>query len=177
MSWGAKLLAQAEAIGIDVTHFAQRAGFDQLAQAHDGRVILQYMADHQNTSLTIRQADQLCPLLVGQRQGFLAQDVLAGQKGLAGQGIMGFCRGSYDDRSDRRCPHLGGVGDGGAVGGQFGRRLARRLVRVAHQVQDTQLGEIAHQVSTPIAAANDGQPDWFRTCCRILVSINQAVFS
>ena len=138
----------------------------QLARLHqppellDGRVVHEGVSHHQHLPPPARQGDQLCRFLGAGRQGFLDQDVLAGEQGVADQGVVGVDRARHHHRVD--------------VGGEEVLVVAKEAdarVPDAHGVEALllQIGDgdelrlrdlvdVSDQVRAPIPAADDAEP-------------------
>src|SRR5215469_2284150 len=146
------------ALEAHVVDFAQLTRLDQVVDDANGRIVFEYMADHQHAAPLLGQSNQIRRLPRICRQRLLDQRVLAGFEHLPAQRIMCSRRGRDDNSDDGR------IGDRDLnVSSRLGMRVAAGEdiqvlgVHVAQPVQHTlprSLDRIG-KVWAPISGADE----------------------
>ncbi len=154
--------AEVEPIGIDVLNEPQPALPEQRSQRQEGRMVLHEMAHHQPPIEPLRQHAQLFGLVQMKRERLFHEHVLARLEGPLGERVVERRRGGDRDGID------GGIGKHGLqarsaepMPGKL--RLDRFSIGIDQGRENTQLGEIADEVLSPVTAADDGNA---RRSCR-----------
>ena len=151
-------LPKVEAPGIQVHDVAEGAGLDLLARPPQGVIMKEGMARHEREAGRVGTPGEVEALVSGGSERLLDEDVLAVIEGLAGEGVVCLGGGSDHDGVDA---WVGEEGGAGIVQGD--RRVARTDsceacgVRVGHggEWRTGEFGEVADEVRTPVACADD----------------------
>ncbi len=149
--------AKVQPVRVDVLQPAQLARLDHLLQLQECRMVLEQMANHDDTA---GRRGGLCdPLAIGDRQGqrLLDEDVLAvPERRNRHLGMLLRRRGQHH-RIDV------GVGQHRLPVARrhrmlLGERRGLRRQRVDHGIERAERCQVAHQIATPMAAAGDRDP-------------------
>jgi hypothetical protein len=95
-----RILHRFSRLEIDVVDPAELAGKGDLFQLDETGVVLQQVSDHEDALLLAGKGNELLAFGLVQHKRLLDIDVLAGEDGFAGDGVVGFGRGGDDDTLD-----------------------------------------------------------------------------
>src|SRR5918992_3946640 len=159
-------LTQVEPVRVDIAHFAELAGLDQLVHLLDAGVVLEKMPDHEHPVAGARGLDDLLRLLDRASERLLDKAVLARLEHLARQlGVRGH-RGGERDRIERLVAEHLVEGAGRTSSRKRPREPIQglgRLVAEPGELAFRQAVEVPCEVGTPVAEAHDPDSGHRRT--------------
>ena len=154
-------LSEVQPVRIDVVDAAERRPPPTSSRsAQDRRVVLQKVSDHQDPAAPVGLRAHLDALRVGQRQGLLDEDVLAGSERPAASGSDASPPASRGRRPRCRCARRPlrshrMVSTPGAIAAARARPASAGS---ATSCEGAELMEVPNQVLAPVATAEDGDP-------------------
>ena len=147
--------AEVEPVRLDPPQPAQPAPAHEVCQRPERRVVVQDVPDHQGEAAAQRGGREVARLPHLERDRLLDEHVLAGVERAARQRMVVRRLGDDRDRVDLAArQHLLEEEVAPAVPGD--ERLDRRLVVIDDRPERAELGEVAHEVAAPGAAADHG---------------------